>query len=122
MAWRAGAKLFREIWPLVLKHEPEGNFRREFTTDLLDLFLGCDVDPSDIQGLHPEVDQALRVANRQRIAQSGRSCHRQRIATLKVSQDRHRSCQRVAVRRSLGVQGDGCTSDASLLSWAWFQA
>ncbi len=64
----------------------------------------------------------VAAANRQRIAQSGRSCHRQRIATLKVSQDRHRSCQRVAVRRSLGVQGDGCTSDASLLSWAWFQA
>ena len=61
MAWRAGAKLFREIWPLILKYEPEGNFRREFTTDLLDLFLGCDVDPSDLQGLHPQVDQALKV-------------------------------------------------------------
>jgi hypothetical protein len=61
-------------------------------------------------------------ANRQRIAQSGRSWHRQRIATPKVSQDRHRSCQQVAVRRSLGVQGNCYTPDGSLLSWAWFQA
>jgi hypothetical protein len=61
MAWRAGAKLFCEIWPLISKYEPEGDFRREFTTDLLDLFLGCDVDPLDIRGLHPEVDQALEV-------------------------------------------------------------
>ncbi len=61
MAWRAGAELFREIWPLILKYESEGNFRLEFTTDLLALFLGCDVDPSDLRGLHPEVDQALRI-------------------------------------------------------------
>jgi hypothetical protein len=59
MSWRTGAKLFREIWPLVLKHEPKGEFRSQFASDLLDLFLGCDVDPSDIRGIHPEVDRAL---------------------------------------------------------------
>jgi hypothetical protein len=59
MAWRAGARLFREIWPLIERYEPEGEFRRAFTTDLLDLFLGCDVDPTDLKGLHPEVDAAL---------------------------------------------------------------
>jgi hypothetical protein len=44
-----------------LKSEPEGEFRLEFTTDLLDLFLGCDTDPTDLHGLHPEVDQALAI-------------------------------------------------------------
>jgi hypothetical protein len=68
------------------------------------------------------VDVFSNTANRQRIAQSGRSCHRQRIVTLEVSQDRHRSCQQMAVGCSLGVRGDCCTPDAPLLSWAWFHA
>jgi hypothetical protein len=59
MAWRAGAELFREIWPVLERYEPEGDFRRAFTVDLIELFLGCDVDPTDIKGLHPEVDAAL---------------------------------------------------------------
>lgn len=76
MARRAGAKLFREIWPLILKYELERSFRLEFTTDLLNLFLGCDVDPSDLQGLHPEVDQALEIIeNRSSESDSKESPH-----------------------------------------------
>ena len=70
MAWRAGAKLFREIWPPLLKHESEGNFRLEFTTDLVALFLGCDVGPSDLQSLYPEADQALRIIENRSAEQS----------------------------------------------------
>jgi hypothetical protein len=48
------------MWPLVEKHDPASDFRREFTTALLELFLGCDVDPTDIRGLHPEIDDVLK--------------------------------------------------------------
>jgi hypothetical protein len=41
-----------------MRYEPEGDFRREFAVDLLDRFLGCDVDPTEMRGLHPEVDRA----------------------------------------------------------------
>lgn len=59
MAWRAGAKLFREIWPLIQSHVPEDDFRPEFVRDLLKLFLDCDVDGTDLRRFHPEVDKAL---------------------------------------------------------------
>ena len=61
MSWRAGARLFREIWPLIEAHEPPGEFREEFLLGLLDLFLGSDVDSNDLIGLHPEVDHALEI-------------------------------------------------------------
>ena len=38
MAWRAGARLFREIWPLIQAHVPEDEFRAEFVRDLLLLY------------------------------------------------------------------------------------
>jgi hypothetical protein len=60
VAWRAGARLFEEVWPLILARVEPGEFRQEFVRDLLALFLGCDVDPTDLKSLHPEVDRALR--------------------------------------------------------------
>ncbi len=51
--------MFQEVWPLVLARVEPGEFRREFVRELLALFLGCDVDPTDLKGLHPEVDRAL---------------------------------------------------------------
>ncbi len=60
MAWRTGARLFQEIWPLVLARVEAGEFRDEFVRDLLTLFLDRDVDPADLVGLNPEVDQALQ--------------------------------------------------------------
>ncbi len=38
MSWRAGARLFREIFPLIQRHVPEDDFRAEFVRDLLDFF------------------------------------------------------------------------------------
>jgi hypothetical protein len=60
MAWRTGARLYHEIWPLVLARVEAGEFRDEFVRDLLTLFLDRDVDPADLVGLHPEVDRALQ--------------------------------------------------------------
>lgn len=59
MAWRTGAELFCEMWPLIAARVKPDDFRREFVDHLLSYFLECDVDPTDLQGLHPEVDQAL---------------------------------------------------------------
>jgi hypothetical protein len=59
MAWRAGAELFADMWPLIVARVKPDDFRREFTERLLTHFLECDVDPTDLAGLHPEVDRAL---------------------------------------------------------------
>jgi hypothetical protein len=60
MAWRAGATLFSEIWPIIAARVKPDEFRKEFTERLLTYFLECDVDPADLEGLHPEVDAVLR--------------------------------------------------------------
>jgi hypothetical protein len=59
MSWRAGARLFRDIWPLIQVHVPEKEFRAEFTRDLLDFFLQCDMDGADPRRIHPEINKAL---------------------------------------------------------------
>jgi hypothetical protein len=60
MAWRTGAVLFSEVWPLIAARVKPDEFRQEFTERLLAYFLECDVDPADLAGLHPEVDRALQ--------------------------------------------------------------
>jgi hypothetical protein len=59
MSWSAGAQLFREIWPLIPKHIPEADFRKEFVRDLLRFFADCDMDPVDLRRFDPEIDEAL---------------------------------------------------------------
>jgi hypothetical protein len=59
MSWRAGAQLFREIWPLIQVHVPEDDFRAEFLRDLLGFFVDCDMDGADLRQVHPEIDRAL---------------------------------------------------------------
>ena len=59
MSWRAGAKLFCEMWPLIQKHVPEDDFRAELTRDLIDFFQRCDMDGTDLRRVHPEIDRAL---------------------------------------------------------------
>ncbi len=60
MAWRTGAELFREIWPQIKARVTPDEFRQEFVEHLVGYFLECDVDPTDLQGLDPKIDQALR--------------------------------------------------------------
>jgi hypothetical protein len=59
VAWRIGAELFREMWPLIVARVKPDDFRAEFVEQLLAFFLDCDVDPTDLKGLHPDVDRAL---------------------------------------------------------------
>ena len=59
MSWRAGAKLFWDIWPTVKAAIPEEEYRLEFTRDLLAYFLDCDVDSCDMHGRDPEIDRLM---------------------------------------------------------------
>ncbi|MBI3866788.1 MAG: hypothetical protein HY290_33325 [Planctomycetia bacterium] len=59
MSWRAGAKLLREIWPLIQVNVPETEFRADFVKDLLMFFMDCDMDGTDMRRFHPEIDKAL---------------------------------------------------------------
>lgn len=59
MSWRAGAKLFRETWPLIQANVPEPEFRTAFVKDLLVFFMDCDMDGTDLRRFHPEIDKAL---------------------------------------------------------------
>lgn len=59
MSWRDGTKLFCEIWPSIKKHIPEEDFRKEFTRDLIKFFSDCDMDPTDLRRLDPEIKRIL---------------------------------------------------------------
>jgi hypothetical protein len=47
------------MWPLIQAHVPDPDVRSVFVRDLLRFFLECDVDATDVRGVHPEVDRAL---------------------------------------------------------------
>ncbi len=59
MSWRKGAKLFREMWPLIQAHVPEADFREAIVRELLVFFINCDMDGTDLRRVHPEIDKAL---------------------------------------------------------------
>jgi len=59
MSWRAGATLFKDIWPFVQTRISEEKFRAEFTKGLLELFMECDVDGTELRHVDAEVDKAL---------------------------------------------------------------
>ncbi len=59
MSWRCGGTLFWEVWPLVKRHIPDDELRKEFSAKLLDLFFYFDVDPCEIEGDEPEIDALM---------------------------------------------------------------
>ena len=59
MSWRAGATLFREIFPLIQRHVPEDDFRAEFVRDLIDFFQRCDMYGAELRRIHPDIEKAL---------------------------------------------------------------
>jgi hypothetical protein len=59
MSWRAGAKLFREFFPLIRVHMPDPQFRAEFVKDLIKFFMDCDMDGTDLRRVHAEIEKAL---------------------------------------------------------------
>lgn len=60
MSWRKGSDLFLEMWPLLQEHIPERQYRIEFTGKLLELFLHDDMDPYDVEDVHPDIRAAMR--------------------------------------------------------------
>ena len=62
MSWRTGSKLFAEIWPLIQSHITDREHRIEFTAHLLELMVRDDMDPFDVEDIHPEVRAAMRQA------------------------------------------------------------
>lgn len=60
MSWRTGSRLFIEIWPLIQAHIDDPEERIEFTGRLLRLFCDEDMDPWDIEDVHPEIRAAMR--------------------------------------------------------------
>jgi hypothetical protein len=59
MSWRSGAHLFQEMWPLIQHYVPEDEWRAEFIRDLIEYFMDCDMDGTDLRRIHPEIDAAL---------------------------------------------------------------
>lgn len=62
MSWRSGSNLFIEMWPLIQKHIPEREYRIEFTANLLKVFTRDDMDPWDVEDVHPDIRAAMRHA------------------------------------------------------------
>lgn len=62
MSWRAGSKLFAEMWPLIQSNIHDREHRIDFTRNLLELMVKDDMDPYDIEDVHPEVRAAMRAA------------------------------------------------------------
>jgi hypothetical protein len=62
MSWRSGSKLFTEMWPLIQANIPDREHRIEFTGHILKLMVRDDMDPFDVEDIHPEVRAAMRQA------------------------------------------------------------
>lgn len=62
MSWRSGSKLFIEIWPAIQANITDRQHRTEFTAKLLTLFVEDDMDPYDVEDIHPDIRAAMRHA------------------------------------------------------------
>ena len=60
MSWRSGSKLFTEMWPLIQANIPDREHRLEFTGQILKQMVRDDMDPFDVEDIHPEVRAAMR--------------------------------------------------------------
>lgn len=62
MSWRTGSQLFIEIWPLIQARIPDRELRVQFAGELLQVFVNGDMDPYDVEDVHPDVRAAMRHA------------------------------------------------------------
>ena len=60
MSWRAGSKLFAEMWPLIQAGIVDREHRIDFTARLLQILIDDDMDPYDVEDVHADVRAALR--------------------------------------------------------------
>ena len=63
MSWRSGSKLFIEMWPLIQANIPDREHRIEFTAHILKQMVRDDMDPFDVEDIHPDVRAAMRHAS-----------------------------------------------------------
>lgn len=54
--------MFVEIWPRIESNIRDRELRIDFTSNLLKLMVEWDMDPYDIEDVHPDVRAAMRVA------------------------------------------------------------
>jgi hypothetical protein len=71
MSWRSDSKLFICIWPAIRSNITDRVWRIEFTAELLKLFVASDMDPYDVEDLHPDIRAAMGHAGIE-IAEPGR--------------------------------------------------
>lgn len=62
MSWRSGSQLFIDIWPAIQANISDRQHRIEFTGKLLTLFVEDDMDPWDVEDVHPDIRAAMRSA------------------------------------------------------------
>lgn len=62
MSWRRGSTLFLEMWPLIQPRITDREQRVAFTARLLELFVADDMDPYDVEDVHPDIRAAMRAA------------------------------------------------------------
>ena len=62
MSWRTGSKLSAEMWPLIQSNIHDREHRIDFTSYMLNRMVKDDMDPYDIEDIHPEVRAAMRAA------------------------------------------------------------
>jgi hypothetical protein len=60
MSWSSGSKLFIEIWPFIQSNIPDREHRIDFIGNLLKLMVRDDMDPFDVEDIHPDVRAAMR--------------------------------------------------------------
>jgi hypothetical protein len=54
--------LFLEIWPAIQANIADREHRIEFTGKLLQLFVEDDMDPYDVESVHPDIRAAMRLS------------------------------------------------------------
>jgi hypothetical protein len=52
--------MFAEMWPLIETNIPDREHRIDFTSHLLELFVHDDMDPFDVEDIHPDIRAAMR--------------------------------------------------------------
>jgi hypothetical protein len=44
---------------MIQTHVPDSEFRADFVRDLINFFMECDMDGTELRHVHPEIDKAL---------------------------------------------------------------
>jgi len=52
--------MFAEIWPIIQANMTNRELRIDFTGRLLELFVHDDMDPFDVEDIHPDIRAAMR--------------------------------------------------------------